>query len=182
MKKINSYDYNLLKKIIIILGLFFIMNTFVLSIANVEGESMYPTLNPADRIVFIKLPYFRKNIKRGDVVIFTPPEELGREGELFVKRVAAVGEDMFMIEGGILQINSIEVMEDYICEEDYINKDYCHIKGIVPQNKFFVLGDNRNNSNDSRRFSCIGKHHIKGRVVLKIWPLHEITTFKNPHH
>ncbi|AKL94448.1 signal peptidase I [Clostridium aceticum] len=182
MKSINSRYYNLLKKIIITLGLFLVMDTFILGIANVEGDSMHPTLNTSDRVIFLKLPYFRRNIKRGDIVIFSPPESLGREDEFFVKRVVAVEQDMYIIQNGVLGINDTEVFEDYICPEDYIDKDYCYIEGIVPEDKLFVLGDNRNNSNDSRRFCCIGKRLVKGRAILRIWPLNEITTFSNPYN
>ncbi|SNS76249.1 signal peptidase I [Anaerovirgula multivorans] len=179
MKKINSKKYDLLKTITITLMLLFIVDYYVFSLAVVEGESMYPTINSSDRLIYVKLPYFRNRSKRGDIVIFQPPKELARD-ELFVKRVIATEGDAYCIAKGVLSINDIEIAEEYICAEIYVDKDYEHTYGTVPTDKVFVMGDNRNNSNDSRRFCCIYTQQIRGKVIMRIWPLNEIRTFVNP--
>lgn len=179
MKQISYKRYDLLKTILITLMILFALDYYVLGLAFVEGESMHPTINPYNRLIYVKLPYFKNNPKRGDIVIFQPPKELERD-ELFVKRVIAIEEDIYCIKNGILTINDIEIEEEYICEEIYRNKDYPHTDGIVPADKVFVMGDNRNNSNDSRRFCCIYTQQIKGKVIMRIWPLDEIKTFANP--
>ncbi|SET32957.1 signal peptidase I [Natronincola peptidivorans] len=179
MKNINSNYYRLLKIVIVVLLLFFIVDYYVLSVAIVEGDSMYPTINPSNRLLFVKLPYFKNNLKRGDMIIFEAPEELNRD-ELFVKRVIALEDDQYLIDEGVLFINNKEVTECYVCDEEYLCKDYPYTEGVVGKSTVFVLGDNRNNSNDSRRFCCVKKDKIIGKVLLRIWPLNEIKVFMNP--
>ncbi|SDK69081.1 signal peptidase I [Natronincola ferrireducens] len=179
MKKIR-FKNDLFKTIIIILILVIVIDLLIFSIAVVVGPSMWPTLSDSDQLVFVKLPYFRNNPKRGDIIIFSPPKESGRD-DLFVKRVVAIENDKYSIIDGVLYIDGRKIAEDYICDEEYINRSYPVTKGIVPENMVFVMGDNRNNSNDSRRFCCIKKQQIEGRVILRIWPLNSIKIFKEPY-
>lgn len=179
VKIVQKKDYSWLKTVIITLIVLFIVDNYFFSIAIVEGESMFPTINPSDRLIYIKTPLLYKVPKKGDIIIFEPPEELGREG-LFVKRVIATEEDKYHIGNGVLTVNDIEIKETYICDGQYLNKDYPNTEGLVPQNEVFVLGDNRNNSNDSRRFSCVHINDIKGKVVIRLWPFKKVGIFTNP--
>lgn len=181
IKNLQYKKHSWLKTIVLTLMVLFIIDHFFLGVAVVEGESMYPTINPADRLIYLKKPALYRYSNRGDIVIFRPPENISKEG-LFIKRVVAIEGDSYCIVDGILTINGIEIEEEYVCKEIYIDKNYPYIEGVVPKDKVFVMGDNRNNSNDSRRFYCVELERIKGKAIMKIWPLNEIQRFLNPYN
>lgn len=177
--KAKSEKYDLLVIIVATLMILFVVDYFFISLAVVNGGSMYPTIQHGDKLIYKKAPYLYKNFTRGDIIIFKPPQETKKES-LFIKRIIATTKDTYIIENGALCVNGIDIRETYICDGEYLNKDYPYTKGIVPDNRVFVLGDNRNNSNDSRRFSCVKKEEVVGKVILRIWPLNKISFFKNP--
>lgn len=181
MGKINSNNYGLLKSIIFTLVFLLVMDYYFISIAVVQGISMHPTLCPSDRLIFTKLSCIGKKAKRGDIVIFSPPKEVKEPDVLYVKRIIAIEGDTYSIDDGDLYINDIKIKESYICDETYLCKKYNYTEGIVPKGDAFVIGDNRNNSHDSRRFCCIQREQIKGKVLMRIWPLNRIKVFKNPY-
>lgn len=157
-----------------------IIENLLFSFAVVSGQSMFPTLDNEDRLLVVRIPYVYKNLNMGDIVIFNPPNILD-EKEMFIKRVIAKENDHFFIKEGDLYINGTKQIENYICDEDYLQRNYKFIEGIVPPNMVFVMGDNRNDSNDSRTFGFVEKDKIKGKVLLKIWPLDEMRAFLNPN-
>ncbi|MCC5910238.1 MAG: signal peptidase I [Clostridiaceae bacterium] len=181
MEKVASKKvyYDTVKTIVVTIIFLVLLEFFVLGVAVINGDSMNPTLNHADRLIYTKISYFINNIRRGDIVIFTPPGHV-ESHDLFIKRVVAIEGDTYFIVEDTLYINDIAVEEDYICSEIYQEKNYPYTEGKVPPNKVFVLGDKRNNSQDSRRFCCIGIDQITGKALLRIWPLNELRFFSMP--
>lgn len=167
-----------LQVIIISLTIIIIIENFVFSFAIVKGESMSPTLSTKDRLLVIKIPYIYEQFNKGDLVVFNPPDS-PEQNEMFVKRVIARGNDHFLIREGVLYINGEKQTEGYISAEDYLARSYDYIEGTVPPDMYFVMGDNRNNSNDSRTFGFVSKDKIKAKVLLKVWPLNEARAFMN---
>jgi len=157
-----------------------IIDNLLFSFAVVSGQSMFPTLETEDRLLVARIPYIYKELNMGDLVIFNPPNGLD-EKEMFIKRVIAKENDHFFIKDGDLYINGEKRVENYTCEEEYLQRNYKYIEGTVPPNMVFVMGDNRNDSNDSRTFGFVSKDRVKGKVLLKIWPLDEIKTFVSPN-
>ncbi|SCG82966.1 signal peptidase I [Proteiniborus sp. DW1] len=171
MKK--NYFHSIIKVsrvLIILFSLAILIENYILGITIVSGESMMNTIEDNDRILVNKISYFFEKPLRGDVVIFNPPIE-GREHELFIKRVIAVAGDYFEISDSTLYINGIAVYEEYINNNNSSNKEFKLLKGRVPEGHVFLLGDNRDNSNDSRVFGFVPIKSIKGKAITKLWPV-----------
>ena len=142
--------------IIIILLKIFIFN-FIL----VKGDSMNPKYKNNDFMFLNKIIYKFTPIKRGDVVV------LKYKNDDLIKRVIGLPKDKIKVENGKLYINNKEYKEDYI-NSYTASEDFDEV--IIKNNEYFVMGDNRYNSYDSRRFGPINKKDIMGKVEFRIFP------------
>lgn len=155
----------LLKSVCIALIAAFIIIMFVFETVSVDGHSMDPTLNDKDRLIVEKVSYYFRQPKPGDIVVIKYPADTK---EKFIKRVVAVGGDKVRIENNKLYINNVAMDESYILEQKM--NDFPET--TVPSGTIFVLGDNRNNSRDSR-YPDVGFVDLKlvvGRAALRIFP------------
>ena len=152
--------------IVIAVVLAMIIRTFVVELYLVDGPSMRPTLQHAQRLVVNKFIYHFRAPEKGEVLIFRYPKDPSRD---FIKRVIDVPGDTIEIKDGNVFVNGELQNEDYIlskCRGDYP-------KSTIPEGHIFVMGDNRNNSEDSR-FPDVGFvpfDLIKGKAMLVFWPL-----------
>lgn len=167
-----------LVSIIVAVALAFCIRTFLVEPYMVEGSSMYPTLVNHERLVVDKLSYFVTDPQRGEIVVFRYPKDESRD---FIKRVIAVGGDTIEMRNGRVLVNGNAMEEDYIWKEDpkgANRSDYR--KAVVPRGHIFVLGDNRNNSEDSRFADVDFVPHklLKGRALLAFWPLDKARAIK----
>lgn len=152
------------KTIIIAVLIALVLRSFVISPFKVSMTSMYPNLQPDDLILVEKLTYRFRDPKPGDVLVFHSP--LG-DNKDFVKRLIAVGGDEVEGKDGKIYINKELLQEPYIKSSP--NFSFSPI--TVEKGKFFVLGDNRDNSLDSRNFGSIERKEIIGRVLFIFWPM-----------
>lgn len=163
-----------LVSIIVAVALAFCIRTFLVEPYMVEGSSMYPTLVNHERLVVDKLSYFVTDPKRGEIVIFRFPKDESRD---FIKRVIAVGGDTVEMKNGDVFVNGNKLNEQYIYLNDPKGKNQSdYRKVVVPKDTIFVLGDNRNNSEDSR-FADVGfvpLKLVKGRALAAFWPLDKV--------
>lgn len=160
----------LVKSVIIAVIAAVLIITFVFETVSVDGQSMVPTLNNKDRLIVEKVSYYFRKPKANDIVVIKYPADTR---EKFIKRVVAVGGDTVKIEDNRLYINGVEKDEPYL-KDKFINGYYNETK--VPENTIFVLGDNRNNSRDSR-FPDVGFVNLKlvvGRAAFRIYPFNKI--------
>lgn len=129
----------------------------------VEQYSMEPTLLPHDRVLVNKFIYRFREPHRGDVIVLRYPRDPGRN---YIKRIVALPGDLVEIKAGHLLINGVQL------EELYVNGAPSGDYGpeTVPADSFFVLGDNRNNSEDSRAFGFLKREQVVGQAVLIYWP------------
>ena len=157
--------------IIVAGALAFLIRTFLVEPYVVEGNSMHPSLLNQQRLVVDKLTAFFRLPERGQIIVFRFPKDESRD---FIKRVIAVGGDTVEMMDGFVYVNGRRLQENYIWQEDPRGRNTSdYIKTIVPKDCVFVLGDNRNNSEDSR-YDDVGfvpKSLIKGRAVCCFWPL-----------
>jgi signal peptidase I len=140
--------------------------TFGIQVARVEGQSMAPTLEDQDRLIVNKLVYRIGDPRRGDIVMLYYP--LNPE-KSFVKRVIAEEGDTVRIVDGRVYVNDIPLKDDYVPSEFRSHDDWG--PQVIPEGYYFVMGDHRNNSSDSRHWGMVPKKYIIGKVQLRWWPV-----------
>jgi signal peptidase I len=140
--------------------------TFGFQIARVEGQSMAPTLEDQDRLVVNKLAYRIGEPRRGDIVMLYYPLNPDKS---FVKRVIAEEGDTVRIVDGRVYVNDIPLKDDYVPNEFRSHEDYG--PQVIPEGYYFVMGDHRNNSSDSRHWGFVPKKYIIGKVQIRWWPV-----------
>ena len=159
--------------IIIAVALAFLIRQFIVELYIVDGPSMRPTLQSQERLVVNKFIYRLRVPERGEILVFRYPRDPSRD---FIKRVIAVPGDSVEIKEGRVLVNDKLLNEPYILEKT--RSEYP--KATVPQGTIFVMGDNRNNSEDSR-FADVGfvpYELIKGKAMVVYWPLSEFKTLE----
>jgi signal peptidase I len=140
--------------------------TFGFQVARVEGQSMAPTLADQDRLIVNKLAYRIGEPRVGDVVMLYYP--LNPE-KSFVKRVIAEEGDTVRIVDGRVYRNDVPMDDSFVPQEYRSHDDWG--PQVVPEGYYFVMGDHRNNSSDSRHWGFVPKKYIIGKVQLRWWPL-----------
>lgn len=157
----------------VILAAFLII--FVAQSFVVQGSSMNPTLQNGERLVVEKVSYRFSEPDYGDIVVFKFPYNPQEE---FIKRVIALPGDTVMISQGQVFVNGDRISEQYISEPPLMG----FAPQVVPEEHYFVLGDNRNNSLDSRdgRVGFVPKDLIVGRAVWRYWPVTQLEIIRAP--
>jgi signal peptidase I len=142
---------------------------FVVQPVKVEGTSMQPRLVDQERIFVNRFIYRFKDIQRGDVVVFWYPKDPSKS---FIKRILGVPGDAIEINHGSVYVNGMKVNEPYI-EPEF--RDYRSFQKVtVPHGQYFVLGDHRNSSNDSRSWGFVAQQLIYGKAVFSYWPVSRV--------
>ena len=152
--------------IVVAVVLAFVIRQFIVELYVVDGPSMRPTLQSRERLVVNKFIYRFRPPEKGEVLVFQYPRDPSRD---FIKRVIATPGDTVEIREGRVLVNAQILTEDYILEKT--RSEYP--KSTVPEGRIFVMGDNRNNSEDSR-FADVGfvpYDLIKGKAMLVFWPI-----------
>ncbi|CAM3428389.1 signal peptidase I [Marinicrinis lubricantis] len=164
------------KTIAIALVLVFLIKYFLLGNYQVDGSSMEPNFHDGERIIVNKVIYDIRDPKRGEVVVLHSPD--GRD---FIKRIIALPNEEIEVRGDEVYIDGSLIEEPYLAEVikeaaakgiPYNDRDQPNVK--VPEDSYFVLGDNRSDSTDSRMIGTVAKDDIVGRADLIYWPLSEM--------
>lgn len=150
---------------------FFII--FLYQPVKVEGTSMMPTLQDQERVFINKFVYKLEPIEPGDVIVFRYPRDPSKS---YIKRVIAVAGDRVRIDAGVVYVNGRRLSEDYVPRMYEDVRSYPET--IVPAHSYFVLGDHRNLSNDSRDFGPVDEDFIYGKAVFGYWPVAKLGTLK----
>src|SRR5262245_35769692 len=146
--------------------------TFGVQVARVDGLSMAPTLEDHDRLIVNKLVYELGDPRPGDIVMLYYP--INPE-KMFVKRVIAREGDTVRIVDGRVYVNDVPLHDDYVPAEFRSHDDWG--PQVIQQGYYFVMGDHRNNSSDSRHWGPVPKKYIVGKVKVRWWPLGEARIF-----
>ncbi len=171
-------------ELVIVAALVLLFIRFVAFRSVVQGSSMNATLNNRDNLIVERVSYYFHDPERFDIVVFRNPDE-SDEKEHFIKRVIGLPGEMLEIRNGIVYIDGEALTEDVygleLMYSDHLSKtDPLNYGPVaIPQGEFFVLGDNRNNSKDSRypEVGTVPKKLILGRVLVRFWPLNAIRGF-----
>jgi signal peptidase I len=143
--------------------IYLLVRTFLFENYRVVGASMRPTLENGEFLVVNKLGYRLHEPQRGDIVVFQDPNAPDRK---LIKRIIGLpGETVEMVEGAVL-IDQQVLPEPYLEEPGY----YTSEASVLPADQYFVLGDNRNNSSDSRSWGTLPRADIVGKAWLTYWP------------
>jgi signal peptidase I len=188
----NSWIAELGRTVVLSIVLALGIRTFVAEARWIPSGSMEPTLHgtpnqwEADKIIVDKLKYKFSEPQRGDIVVFSPTEELQKEQyqDAFIKRIIALPGETVELRNGKVHINKKPLQEDkYLSSQQRTVIDVCtsgqqppylEKPETIPPNSYLVLGDNRNSSYDSRCWGVVPRQNIIGRAVLRFWPLNHV--------
>jgi len=145
---------------------------FLFQVARVDGQSMAPTLADHDRLIVNKFTYQVSAPRKGDIVMFYYPLN---PDEAFVKRVIAEEGDTVRIAGGYVYVNNVPLDDSYVAPEYRSHEDFG--PETVRPGFYFVLGDHRNDSSDSRDWGLVPKKYIVGKVDARWWPATQARIF-----
>jgi signal peptidase I len=166
------------------LALAFFVRGTIAEARYIPSESMLPTLEIGDRLIVEKISYRLHLPQRGDIVVFNPPERADPKGNAFIKRVIGLPGERIDIHDGKVFINGKPLTEPYIMEQPmYRPPDWEDLGipgGVIPQGKVFVMGDNRNNSQDSHVWGALPIENIIGDTVFRFWPVNRIGNVPRP--
>lgn len=182
--KKKSRPFEVVETIVVALLLAIVIRTTVAEARYIPSTSMEPTLLVGDRLIVEKLSYYVSKPQRGDVLVFYPPHAgesigtgqrilrwLGFTGDAaYIKRVIGLPGETIEIRDGKVLINGEALEESYIKEPPY----YTSPPLKVPPNALYMMGDNRNNSQDSLKWGPLPVDHIIGKAVIRFWPLPRI--------
>jgi len=158
-----------LRDLVISLAISAFIIVFLYQPVKVEGTSMMPSLDDQERIFINKFVYRIEPIQRGDIVVFRYPRDPQKS---FIKRVIGVAGDHVRIVDGRVLLNGKTLIEDYVPQAYQDDRSYSEV--VVPPDSYFVLGDHRSLSNDSRDFGPVDSSYIYGKAVFGYWPVDKV--------
>src|SRR3989454_12450411 len=160
-----------LAEVVLLAVILYIGISFAVQTVQVEGLSMFATLDDNDYLIANKIDYRLHPPQRGDIIILRPPNNNSTD---FIKRVIALPGEKILIRSGVVYINGHRLDEPYLPEAWVTDNNYPHNNSdgeVIPPNRYFVMGDNRNRSQDSRFFGPISRDRIDGTAWFRIWPI-----------
>jgi signal peptidase I len=137
----------------------------------IPSRSMDPTLRVKDRLLVEKVSYSVRDVKRGEIIVFRRPEALHQDFKDLIKRVIGLPGDLVEGRDGMVFVNGRALSEPYLPEGE-TTTDFAPVR--VPLDSYFVMGDNRDESNDSRYWGTVDRRLIVGRAVFRVFPLRRI--------
>ena len=177
---VKSWWRETIETIVWAFALALILRTFVVQAFWIPSGSMLPTLQIGDRVLVAKIWNLVKEPSRGSIYVFKFPEDENRD---FIKRIIGLPGDVLDIQSGIVYINGEALDEPYVESRDRFtlrrNEKFEAVPVKIPEDMYFALGDNRQNSQDGRYWGFVPKGHLKGPAFLRYWPLSRIGLIHN---
>ena len=170
LRRLGAFFLDIIQVVVFAVAIFLFVYLLILQPHKIKGNSMQPNFPDGEYLLTDKVSYRFGEPERGDVIVFEPP---GSQGEEFIKRILGLPGEVVSLRGNMFYINGALVDESYIAPDlptlpgNYLKEG---AELIVPQGQYFVLGDNRTHSSDSRAFGPIPKDRITGRAWVIYWP------------
>ncbi len=179
-----SFFWEIAQIVIVALVIVLPIRYFVFQPFIVRGASMEPNFHNGDYLIVDELSYRFREPERGDIIVFKYPQD---PSQRFIKRVLGLPGEQLELSNGKITITKENGESIILSESDYLDNvtagDGLGEKRMVLDNdEYFVLGDNRGHSYDSRRWGALVKDDIIGRTLFRAWPLDDITLFGNPEY
>ena len=168
-----SRAVGLLHLLIVTTGCVVLIGTYGIRIVEVIGVSMAPTLNDGDRMLVDEFDYALGDPQVGDIVVLYYPVNPAR---LFIKRVIAAEGDTVRVTNGRTYVNGQLILDDDYVPVSFRSHDDLAFENVAPGH-YFVMGDHRNDSSDSRDWGLVPRRYILGKVKLRLWPIDKATIF-----
>ncbi len=171
----RAFARNVLEWIVVLgaaVAVAIILRTFVFQAFYIPSESMETTLYKDDRLLVNKVSYRLHDVNRGDVVVFRRPDDQAGEIRDLIKRVIGLPGETVEGRNGVIYIDDQQLVEPYLDGNSF--GDFSPV--TVPEGQYFMMGDNRDESLDSRRFGTIGEDRIVGRAFVLFWPFDRVGT------
>lgn len=178
-KAILSVVFDYLKVIVLGALIAFLISKFVIINAEVPSESMLHTIEVGDRLIGLRLTYYFGSPERGDIVIFKCPKQGEDYNKLYVKRVIGLPGETVEIKAGAVWIKTADG-DYFMLQEDYLNETprqdaaVNNMSYTVPEGSYFMMGDNRNNSDDSRYWGTVDEDRVLAKVLFRYYPGFEV--------
>lgn len=181
LKRLGAFFLDIAEVVFFAIGIFFFVYLLIMRPHKISGESMMPNYPDAEYLLTEKVSYYRREPQRGNVVVFKPPVS---EDE-YIKRVIGLPGETISIKDCHIYINGQLLVEKYIASEVCTNGSTYLPEGgqiTLSAGQYFVVGDNRPHSYDSRSWGPIIKKVITGRAWVIYWPFDNIGTVQNPSY
>lgn len=161
--------WDLIKFAVIALAIVIPVRMFIAQPFVVNGDSMFPTFHNKEYLIVDEISYIVRNPARGEVTIFRYPNDPSR---FFIKRIIGMPNETIEIKNGVVKIINKENPDGFILEEPYLNEKFTTTETFTTGNdQYFVMGDNRNRSSDSRSWGVLPKKFMIGRAYLRLLPV-----------
>jgi signal peptidase I len=182
MRKVASFFFEILQTIVFAISIFLFIYLLVLQPHRIKGSSMEPNFHDGEYLLTDKISYRFNEPKKGDVVVFKAPPTYEDE---FIKRIIGVPGDRVVVTSNGVFINDLPLIESYLPTSirtlpGRFAKEAETL--VVPEGQYFVMGDNREHSQDSRNIGFIPKDKITGRAWVVYWPVSEAGIIKAPSY
>jgi len=181
MRQILLAIWETVEVAVICLAVVLVVRNFLIQPFFVDGESMIPNFHNGDYLIVDQLTYRLRQPERGEVIVFHPPQN---PSNYYIKRVIGLPGETVQIKNGQITIFNNEHPEGFILKEDYINNIKTSGNAVwkLNEGQYFVLGDNRYMSFDSRNWGVLPRNNIVGVVRLRIWPIMATQAFSVPQY
>lgn len=199
-KRLGAFFLDVLEVIVFAVGIFFFIYLLVMRPHKISGQSMMPNFQDSEYLLTEKVTYYTRNPERGDVVVFVPPSAAGKMESVtcgdapespappldeYIKRVIAVPGERITIKESKIYINDKLLKEPYLKDGVVTSTGPFLCEGreyTIPEGRYFVMGDNRPNSSDSRYWGPITKKEMTGRAWVSYWPIASSGVVKDPNY
>ena len=180
LKRLGAFFLDILQVVVFAVSIFLFIYLLIMQPHKIKGSSMEPDFHDGEFLLTDKVTYRFGKPKRDDVIVFKAPPD---DSDEFIKRIIGVPNDTINIQSGKVYLNGNVINEPYLAQNTYTSSGTFAKENVpftIPNDFYFVMGDNREHSFDSRNFGLINKSKITGRAWVIYWPVSKLGVIKNP--